>query len=73
MSSNHRYPQILRTEDPTADAEAYASKSPDIWGHCEECGGRVYRGLDYIEMDGILLHNEYECIMNYVQRNYKKC
>ena len=63
----------LVTDDPVADAEAYASREPEIVGYCEDCESPIYRGLDYIEMDGILLHDEYECIMNYVRRNYKKC
>lgn len=70
---NSDWSRPLRTSDPVADAEAYASREPDIRGYCEECGERVYRGHDYIEMDGILLHDEYECIMTYVRNNYKKC
>ena len=51
----------LVTDDPVADAEAWASREPDIVGYCEACGSPIYKGLDYINLETVLLHDEFEC------------
>lgn len=62
----------LRTDDPVADAEYYANRNDDIVGYCEQCGSPIYKGLSYIAMDNILLHDEHDCIMDYVRENYRE-
>lgn len=59
-------------DDPVADAEDYAQRGPFAIGHCEECGDRIYRDVSHIEMDGIYLCDDTECINAYVRRNYLK-
>lgn len=56
----------LVTDDPVADAEAYASREPEIIGYCEACGSPIYKGLDYIDLQSIKLHDEYECKMTWI-------
>ena len=51
----------LVTDDPVADAEHYESKEADIIGYCEACGSPIYKGLDYIDLETVLLHDEWEC------------
>ena len=51
----------LVTDDPVSDAEAYASRDPEIVGYCEACGAPIYKGLDYIDLKSVLLHDEWEC------------
>lgn len=58
----------LVTDDPVADAEAWVSREPDIVGYCEACGSPIYKGLDYINLQSVLLHDEYECKMAWLNQ-----
>lgn len=51
----------LVTDDPVSDAEHYVSRDPEIVGYCEACGAPIYKGLDYIDLQSVLLHDEWEC------------
>ena len=58
----------LVTDDPVADAEYYASREPDVVGYCEACGSPIYKGLNYIEIQGVRLHDEYECKLTWLEQ-----
>ena len=58
----------LVTDDPVADAEYHASREPEIIGYCEACGSPIYKGLDYIDLQNIKLHDEYECKMSWLEQ-----
>ena len=51
----------LVTDDPVADAEHYASRETEIIGYCEAFGSPLYKGLDYIDLESVFLHDEWEC------------
>ena len=52
-------------DDPVLDAEDYANRSYPTVGTCECCQMPIYEGLSYIDMGGVLFHNEIECIVSY--------
>lgn len=48
-------------DDPVADAEEYASRESEFVGYCETCGQAIYKGDDYLDIDGTYLHDDYDC------------
>lgn len=55
-------------DNPEADAEAYARREPEIVGYCETCGSPIYRGLTYIDLQTVLLHDEFECKIGWIDQ-----
>lgn len=39
----------------------------DVMSNCKSCGKEIYFGEEYRDMDGDSLHNETECIKQYVE------
>lgn len=60
--------RAIRTADPVADAEYYASREPEIIGYCEQCNEPIYKGDDYIDFNDTLLHDDADCILDYVRQ-----
>lgn len=58
--------------DPELDAEDAQDTRDSMIGHCADCGTRIYKGDCYIEIDGILLCDDSDCISNYIRNNYLK-
>ncbi|PFW97676.1 hypothetical protein [Bacillus pseudomycoides] len=41
----------------------------DVMGHCQSCGKEIYFGEEYRDIDGDYIHDETECIQQYVESN----
>lgn len=39
----------------------------DVMSNCKSCGQEIYFGEEYRDMDGDSLHDETECIKQYVE------
>ncbi|WP_438285236.1 hypothetical protein [Bacillus toyonensis] len=39
----------------------------NIMGYCKSCGKEIYFGEEYRDMDGDSIHDETECIKQYVE------
>lgn len=55
-------------DNPIADAEDYSNRTHPAIGTCECCNMPIYEGLSYIDLGDVLLHNENECILDYIRQ-----
>ncbi len=42
-----------------------------IFAYCEHCGGEIYDGEDYYEIDGDCIHED--CFYEYIRELYADC
>ena len=38
----------------------------DVLAYCEGCRGEIYQGEDVYIADGVILHAEWECLVQYI-------
>ncbi len=38
----------------------------EVKAYCEGCGGEIYQGEDVYDVDGVILHAEWECLVKYI-------
>jgi hypothetical protein len=55
-------------DEPEMDAEDYVSRKQSEVGTCECCNMPIYKGLSYINIHGVLIHDEIECIVDYMKQ-----
>ncbi|PGM94521.1 hypothetical protein CN958_10680 [Bacillus cereus] len=53
-------------ENPMIIGNPHDSAITNIMGHCESCNKEIYFGEEYRDMDGDSIHDETECIKQYV-------
>lgn len=56
------------------DRFAYGRPDPaeaPALAHCAGCGGEIYPGEDVYVVDGEILHNEWECLVRYIDPEVK--
>ncbi|OUB14835.1 hypothetical protein BK704_08290 [[Bacillus thuringiensis] serovar konkukian] len=54
-------------ENPMVVGSHHDSVVNNVMGHCQSCGKEIYFGEEYRDMDGDFLHDETECIKQYVE------
>ncbi|PFV27622.1 hypothetical protein [Bacillus cereus] len=54
-------------ENPMVVGNHHDSVTSDVMEHCQSCGQEIYFGEEYRDMDGDSLHDETECIKQYVE------
>ncbi len=42
----------------------------DVLAYCEGCGGEIYEGEDVYVVDGVILHAEWECLVQYIDPDF---
>ena len=61
---------VFRTADPVADAEAYASREPEVIGECSFCHEPIYCYEDHYNIDDeVILHED--CGMDWLNQYIK--
>ncbi|PFV44473.1 hypothetical protein COA09_26440 [Bacillus cereus] len=53
-------------ENPMVVGNHHDSVVNNVMEHCQSCGKEIYFGEEYWDMDGDSLHDETECIKQYV-------
>ena len=43
----------------------------EVMAYCEGCGGEIYPGEDVYVVDGVILHAEWECLVQYIDPEVK--
>ena len=38
----------------------------EVMTYCEGCGGEIYQGEDVYDVEGVILHAEWECLVKYL-------
>ena len=43
----------------------------EVMAYCEGCGGEIYPGEDVYVVDGVILHAEWDCLVQYIDPEVK--
>nr|WP_176544036.1 hypothetical protein [Bacillus toyonensis] len=54
-------------ENPIIIGNPHDSIVIDVMEHCQSCGKEIYCGEEYRDMDGDSIHDDTECIKQYVE------
>ncbi|MEW9575831.1 hypothetical protein U9K47_10355 [Bacillus toyonensis] len=59
-------------ENPITYGNYHDSMASNCMGYCEACNQEIYFGEEYLDFEGDYLHNETDCIKQYVEDNSMK-
>ena len=59
-------------ENPIITGNPHDSTIHNVMGYCKSCGQEIYFGEEYRDMDGDSLHDEIDCIKQYVEEHSTK-
>ncbi|MDO8159149.1 hypothetical protein FKQ51_17650 [Bacillus toyonensis] len=54
-------------ENPMVRGNLHDSTINNVMSDCESCGKEIYFGEGYCEIDGYCIHDETDCIKQYVE------
>ena len=54
-------------ENPMVRGNSHDSTITNVMGYCKSCGKEIYLGEEYRDIDGDYIHDETDCIKQYVE------
>ena len=59
-------------ENPITVGNPHDSTITNVMSNCESCGQEIYFGEEYRDIDGDYIHDETDCIKQYVHSHFIK-